>query len=85
MATFNTLSKVVYKPPSSTRGAAAANPLLQPETPAESSWWSRGLDWLQTEQDVAGMIPVAGIVADIANAGISLTRGDYAGAAQSIN
>jgi hypothetical protein len=31
--------------------------------------------------DVVGFVPVVGTVADLANAGISAARGDYAGAA----
>ncbi|RAP26302.1 hypothetical protein C2W64_01977 [Brevibacillus laterosporus] len=39
---------------------------------------------MQLALDVVGMIPVVGIVADVANAGISVARGDYAGAALSL-
>ncbi len=39
------------------------------------------LDALQTGLDVVGMIPAVGNIADLANAGISTARGDYAGAA----
>ncbi|MGV5309801.1 hypothetical protein ACV4V9_20475, partial [Pseudomonas aeruginosa] len=41
-------------------------------------------DGLQTTLDVAGLIPGVGEIADLANAGISLARGDYAGAALSL-
>ncbi|MED4355141.1 GH-E family nuclease [Schinkia azotoformans] len=39
------------------------------------------LDHVQLGLDVVGMIPVAGTVAGLANAGISTARGNYAGAA----
>ncbi|MED4355138.1 HNH endonuclease [Schinkia azotoformans] len=39
------------------------------------------LDHVQLGLDVFGMIPVAGTVAGVANAGISTARGNYAGAA----
>jgi len=38
------------------------------------------LDWVQGGLDVAGFIPVVGVVADVANAGISAARGDLTGA-----
>jgi len=41
-------------------------------------------DTIQTGLDVIGMIPVVGEVADLANAGISVARGDYEGAALSM-
>jgi len=42
------------------------------------------LDGVQLALDVVGMIPCVGEIADLANAGISLARGDYAGAALSL-
>ncbi|MFC4701776.1 RHS repeat-associated core domain-containing protein [Glaciecola siphonariae] len=42
------------------------------------------LDSIQTGLDFFGMLPVIGEVADLANAGISLARGDYQGAALSL-
>ena len=39
------------------------------------------LDAVQTGLSFLGMVPVVGFVADIANAGISVARGNYAGAA----
>jgi hypothetical protein len=41
-------------------------------------------DNIQTGLDVVGMIPIIGEVADFASAGISVARGDYAGAALSM-
>jgi len=43
--------------------------------------WGDVLDTVQTGLDVVGMIPAVGNIADLANAGISAGRGDYAGAA----
>ena len=42
---------------------------------------AKALDGVQTALDVAGFVPGVGIVADLANAGISAARGDFAGAA----
>jgi hypothetical protein len=42
---------------------------------AETSEW---VGWLQAGLDVAGLIPVVGEFADLANAGIYLVQGDYA-------
>lgn len=47
---------------------------------SSSSFW----DKLQTGLDIVGMVPIVGEVADLANAGISLARGDYEGAALSM-
>ena len=44
-----------------------------------SSKWST-LDTLQVTLDVAGFLPVVGIFADVANAGVSAIRGDFVGA-----
>lgn len=44
----------------------------------------RALDGVQGALDVAGFIPGVGILADLANAGISAARGDYAGAALNV-
>ncbi|AOW20769.1 DUF6443 domain-containing protein [Urechidicola croceus] len=43
--------------------------------------WSSVLDAVQTGLDVVGMIPGVGNAADLINAGVSVARGDYAGAA----
>ncbi|EJL21825.1 DNA/RNA non-specific endonuclease [Brevibacillus sp. BC25] len=50
----------------------------------EESGWGGFLDGVQLALDVVGLIPGLGEVADLANAGISLARGDYAGAALSL-
>ncbi|MFF2094566.1 hypothetical protein [Paenibacillus sp. NPDC058174] len=42
------------------------------------------MDGVQLALDVAGMIPGVGIVANVVNAGISVARGDYVGAALSM-
>lgn len=46
-------------------------------------WWSTGLDALQLGLDICGFIPGIGTFFDLANAAISLARGDYCGAAMS--
>ena len=44
--------------------------------------WETILDWTQTALDIIGFIPgPIGMIADVLNTGISLARGDYAGAA----
>jgi hypothetical protein len=49
---------------------------------AEPISWETILDWTQTALDIIGFIPgPIGMIADILNTGISLARGDYAGAA----
>lgn len=53
------------------------------EQEEEKSGWGF-LDSLQLGLDIVGMIPVIGEVADVVNAGISVARGDYAGAAMSL-
>ncbi|RFB33046.1 toxin C-terminal domain-containing protein [Brevibacillus sp. VP] len=71
---------------------ADLEPEPEPEDPAppppppeeEKGFWGSLLDGVQLALDVVGMIPVVGIVADVANAGISVARGDYAGAALSL-
>lgn len=46
-------------------------------------WWDTILDGVQLALDVMGMFPVFGFVPDLINAGISLLRGDVAGAMMS--
>ncbi|MFB8375155.1 hypothetical protein [Paenibacillus taichungensis] len=56
----------------------------EPELEEEKKgFWGKVLDVTQTVLDVAGMIPVIGEVADLANAGIYAARGDYTNAALS--
>ncbi|WP_431809777.1 hypothetical protein [Brevibacillus agri] len=56
----------------------------EPEEEEEKSGWGSFLDGVQLALDVVGLIPGVGEIADLANAGISLARGDYAGAALSL-
>jgi len=57
---------------------------VQEEAPPEKkSFWEKALDVTQITLDVVGLIPGVGEIADLANAGISLARGDYVGAALS--
>ena len=46
--------------------------------------WDDVLDGVQIGLDIVGMIPAVGNIADLANAGISVGRGDYTGAALSM-
>ncbi|MGE7912651.1 DUF6531 domain-containing protein [Lysinibacillus xylanilyticus] len=54
------------------------------EKKEKKGWFSSLVDGVSTALDIAGFIPVIGTFADIANAGISLARGDYMGAAMNI-
>ncbi|WP_258073337.1 hypothetical protein [Brevibacillus laterosporus] len=71
---------------------ADLEPEPEPEDPAppppppeeKKGFWDSLLDGVQLALDVVGMIPGVGEIADLANAGISLARGDYAGAALSL-
>ncbi|MED4567968.1 HNH/ENDO VII family nuclease [Brevibacillus agri] len=56
----------------------------EPEEEEEKSGWGSFLDGVQLALDVVGLIPGVGEIADLPNAGISLARGDYAGAALSL-
>ncbi|MCY2977825.1 MAG: hypothetical protein NTU79_04065 [Planctomycetota bacterium] len=46
---------------------------MDPATPKTSAW----VGWLQAGLDIAGLVPVIGEFADLANAGIYLAQGDY--------
>ncbi|WP_318364568.1 PAAR-like domain-containing protein, partial [Enterobacter sp.] len=83
MNSRNTVGLIVGQPPPTGVPADDADPPDEPETKEEESQgdW---LDWVQTGLDIAGFIPVFGGLADLANAGISAARGDYAGAALSL-
>ncbi|UXH38275.1 hypothetical protein [Pseudomonas promysalinigenes] len=80
----NTLGRVSGETPATGDAAEHANPEVESENPAEGITGDEILDGLQLGLDVVGLIPVFGEVADLANAGISLARGDYAGAASSL-
>lgn len=54
------------------------------EEESEESKLDKTLDKVQSTLDIVGMIPVLGDVCDLANAGISLARGDFMGAAISL-
>jgi hypothetical protein len=58
---------------------------LEEDTEEEKDLWGKVLNITQTVLDVAGIIPVIGEVADLANAGIYATRGDYTNAALSVD
>lgn len=59
-------------------------PQEEEEEEEEESGWGGFLDGVQLALDVVGLIPGLGEIADLANAEISLARGDYAGAALSL-
>lgn len=83
-ANGNTNGRIVGQPPASEKSAKEANPPVKSETPEEESEGDGWLDGLQMGLDVAGLAPGVGAAADVLNAGISLLRGDYAGAAFSL-
>lgn len=80
----NTQGRVNGETPATGKSAEASRTTVESETPAEDDTGTKILDSLQTTLDVAGLIPGVGEIADLANAGISLARGDYAGAALSL-
>nr|WP_314477599.1 GH-E family nuclease [uncultured Pseudomonas sp.] len=80
----NTLGRVNGETPATSDAAVHSNPEVGSETPAEGITGDQILDGLQLGLDIVGLIPVVGELADVANAGISLARGDYAGAALSL-
>ncbi|MCQ9863048.1 polymorphic toxin type 15 domain-containing protein [Pseudomonas aeruginosa] len=80
----NTQGRVNGEAPATGKSADDSNAEVESETPAEDDTGDKILDGLQLGLDVVGLIPVVGEIADLANAGISLARGDYAGAALSV-
>lgn len=80
----NTMGRVNGETPAMGKSANGSNPDVESETPAEGVTGEQVLDGLQLGLDIVGLVPVVGEIADVANAGISLARGDYAGAALSL-
>ena len=80
----NTLGRVIGETPAMGKSANDSNADVENETPAEGITGEQVLDGIQLGLDIVGLIPVVGELADVANAGISLARGDYAGAALSL-
>lgn len=80
----NTLGRVNGETPPMGKTADGSNADVDSETPAEGVTGEQVLDGIQLGLDIVGLIPVVGEIADVANAGISLSRGDYAGAALSL-
>jgi len=80
----NTLGRVNGGAAADGDDAEHSNPKVLSETPTEGFTDDEILDALQLGLDVVGLIPIVGELADVANAGISLSRGDYAGAALSL-
>jgi hypothetical protein len=56
--------------------AKEANPPIAAETPKEKTGWARWGGITHTVLDIGGLIPVVGIFADAANAGIYLAEGN---------
>jgi len=80
----NTLGRVNGETPPMGKTADGSNADVDSETPAEGVTGEQVLDGIQLGLDIVGLIPVVGEIADVANADISLARGDYAGAALSL-
>ncbi|MBK8252479.1 MAG: hypothetical protein IPK82_07400 [Polyangiaceae bacterium] len=80
----NTVGRVVGETPAAEVSAEEANPPVAAETPGEASLGTKVLDGVQIGLDVVGLIPGAGEIADLTNAGISALRGDYVGAGLSL-
>lgn len=80
----NTVGRLIGETAPSTLPAVHANPPIEAETEDEGITGEQILDGIQIGLDVIGLIPVFGEAADIINAGVSLARGDYTGAALSL-
>jgi len=78
----NTTGLIVPKTQPAPPGAPS-NPPGGAETPAEESWWASWGGVVHAVLDVAGMVPVIGEVADLANAAIYAAEGDYVNASLS--
>lgn len=83
-ANGNTKGVITGQVAASAGSANESNPEVTPETPEEEENGSGWLDGVQLGLDAAGMVPGFGAFADVANAGVSVFRGDYAGAAFSL-
>lgn len=76
----NTTGLILPKTQAAERGSSG-NPSGGAETKAEESWWKRwGSDVVHGALDVAGLVPGVGEIADLANAAIYATEGDYVNA-----
>ncbi|HGX3311251.1 TPA: GH-E family nuclease [Pseudomonas aeruginosa] len=80
----NTQGRVNGEAPATGKSADDSSAEVESETPTEEDTGDKILDGLQTTLDVVGLIPGVGEIADLANAGISLARGDVAGALLSL-
>ncbi|HEN8798626.1 TPA: hypothetical protein U8251_001184 [Pseudomonas putida] len=81
----NTVGRLIGETAPSTLPAVHANPPIEAETEEEGITGEQILDGIQIGLDVIGLLPVVGEAADVFNAGISLARGDYIGAALSLS
>lgn len=80
----NTLGRAVGEAAPAAVPAVQANPSIKAETEAEGVTGKQVLDGIQVGLDVIGLVPVFGEIADVANAGVSLVRGDFVGAGLSL-
>lgn len=80
----NTIGRVVGETAPTQVPASRANPPIEAETEEEGITGEQVLDGIQLGLDVVGLIPVFGEMADLANAGVSVARGDYVGAGLSL-
>ncbi|MBP0714327.1 hypothetical protein ABXK61_13490 [Burkholderia sola] len=80
----NTQGRVNGEAPASGKAAEDSNPPVEAKTGKEVDTGDKMLDGLQTTLDVVGLVPGVGEIADLANAGISLARGDFVGAGLSL-
>lgn len=83
-ANGNTIGRLVGETAAAEVPAKKSNPPVKAETPEEQDLGTKILDGVQLGLDIAGLVPGFGEIADLANAGISLARGDYVGAALSL-
>lgn len=83
-ANGNTIGRVVGETAPAAVPATQANPPIEAETEEEGITGEQILDGIQLGLDGVGLIPVVGEVADIANAVVSVVRGDYVGAGLSL-
>lgn len=83
-ANGNTIGRVVGETAPTSVPGTQANLPIEAETDKEGITGKQVLDGVQLGLDVVGLIPVFGETADLANAGVSASRGDYVGAGLSL-
>jgi len=83
MITARTTGLAGFSPLKQTSGSDQYNTDKDNAKGDSEPWYKKGLDWGQNALDLVGFVPGIGVVADLANAGISIARGDYTRAALS--